>query len=262
MASATTRSATVVGLFDDRSDTESVSRDLAAAGFDAGDIHTTHHSAAGHLVGELTGHGVPEQHAHYYAEGVRRGGSLVRVACDESRQQKALDILLKHGAVDINKRASYYKKQGFTGYDESAAAHTHDEVKADRARYADEEATLPVIEEKLHVGKEEVETGGVRVFYRETEREVSANVNLKEEHVDVERHAVDRAATSADLDALKSGSIEVTEHAEKAVVAKEARVVEEVEIGKHVEEHTETVSDTVHKKDVVVEETDAEHKKR
>ena len=261
MASSNTRSSCVVGLFDERSDADAVVNDLTSAGFDSGDVHTTHHSAAGHLVRELRDHGVPDEHAHYYAEGVRRGGSLVRVSCDRDHQQKALDVLLRHGAVDINKRASYYKQQGFERYDESAPAHTEEEKQTDRQRYAEAEKTLPVIEEKLHVGKETVDTGGVRVFYRESEREASADVKLREEHVDVERHKVDRAATAEDMDALKSGSIEVTEHAERAVVDKEARVVEEVEVGKHTEEHTETVSDTVHKKDVVVEETDADRER-
>ena len=258
MATSTNRSACVVGLFDERSEADNVVNDLTAAGFDSGDIETTHHSAAGHLVDTLTSHGVPEEHANYYAEGVRRGGSLVRVSCDQDKQQRALDVLLRHGAVDINKRASYYKQQGFQGYDRDAQAHTEEEKHADRKQYAEAEGTLPVIEEQLHVGKKEVETGGVRVFYRESERQVNADVKLKEEHVDVDRHKVDRAATSEDMDALKGGSIEITEHAEKAVVGKEARVVEEVEVGKHTEEHTETVSDTVHKKDVVVEETDAD----
>jgi hypothetical protein len=33
--------------------------------------------AAGGLIGALTDSGVPEEHAHVYAEGVRRGGTLV-----------------------------------------------------------------------------------------------------------------------------------------------------------------------------------------
>src|SRR5439155_20856442 len=34
-------------------------------------------AAAGGLIGSLTGAGVSKEHAHIYAEGVRRGGSLV-----------------------------------------------------------------------------------------------------------------------------------------------------------------------------------------
>jgi hypothetical protein len=36
-------------------------------------------AVAGGLIGGLTNIGVPEQEAHYYAEGVRRGGTLITV---------------------------------------------------------------------------------------------------------------------------------------------------------------------------------------
>ena len=36
-------------------------------------------AAAGGLLGALTGMGIPEEEAHVYAEGVRRGGTLVTV---------------------------------------------------------------------------------------------------------------------------------------------------------------------------------------
>ncbi len=48
--------------------------------------------------------------------------------------------------------------------------------------------------------------------------------------------------------------MEITERAEKAVVGKQARVVGEVEVGKAVETHDKTVSDTVRKTEVEVEE--------
>ena len=254
------RNAYVVGLFDEKHDAETVVKELDSAGFGGNDVHVTHHGQGSGLVRELTGHGVPEQHANYYAEGVRRGGHLVRVGTTADRYQKALEILKAHGAVDINRRASYYKKQGFKGYDESAPAHNEEQVRTEREDYAKAESTLPVLEEKLHVGKQEVETGGVRIFYKDMEKEVSESITLREEHVDVDRHRVDRAATDADLKAIKGGTIEVTETSERPVVGKETRVVEEVEVGKHVEEREQTVTDTVHKQDVVVERED-EHKK-
>jgi hypothetical protein len=64
---------------------------------------------------------------------------------------------------------------------------------------------------------------------------------------------VDRSATEPDLAAFKEGTIEVTETHEEPVVAKQARVVEEVVVEKDVQEHTETVRDTVRRTDVDVE---------
>jgi len=120
------------------------------------------------------------------------------------------------------------------------------------------EEAIPVIEEELHVGKRQVSRGGVRVVSHVTERPVEEQVGLREEHVHVERRPVDRPLTGADVnDAFRERTIEATETAEEAVVAKEARVVEEVVVNKDVAERTETVRDTVRRTDVDVERTDA-----
>ena len=115
------------------------------------------------------------------------------------------------------------------------------------------ETVLPVIEEQLRLGKRTVEKGAARVTTSVTEVPVEQSVNLREEHVSVERHAVDRPVENAPA-AFKEGTIEVTEMAEVPVVGKEARVVEEVVVGKNVTEHTETVRDTVKRTDVDVDE--------
>ncbi len=118
------------------------------------------------------------------------------------------------------------------------------------------EAVLPVIEEQLRLGKRTVEKGAARVSTKVTEVPVEESVTLREENVTVERRPVDRAVENAPA-AFQEGTIEVTEMAEVPVVAKEARVVEEVVVGKNVTEHTETVRDTVKRTDVDVVETDA-----
>jgi uncharacterized protein (TIGR02271 family) len=120
-------------------------------------------------------------------------------------------------------------------------------------------AAIPVVEEQLQVGKRQVEQGGVRVHTTQTEKPVEANVNLREERVNVERHKVDRPATAADLNQPgRDAAIEVTASSEVPVVAKEARVVEEVVVNKDVKERTETVRDSVRKTDVKVEKLDAD----
>jgi hypothetical protein len=73
-------------------------------------------AVTGGLIGGLTRLGVPESEAHYYAEAVRRGGILVTVAADtEAQADKALAILRRGGAVDIDERATQWKKQGWKG---------------------------------------------------------------------------------------------------------------------------------------------------
>jgi len=120
------------------------------------------------------------------------------------------------------------------------------------------EVALPVTEEELRVGKREVQGGGVRVYSKVTEKPVQADVNLREEHVHVERRTVDRPLTEADkANAFKEGTIEVTEKSEEAVVDKQARVKEEVVVRKDVNQRTETIKDTVKRTDVQVEQIPA-----
>jgi uncharacterized protein (TIGR02271 family) len=194
---------------------------------------------AGGLIGGLTKLGVPEEDAHYYAEGVRRGGILVTVAADDEREvEQAVSILKRHGAVDVEERASEWRKQGWQGrFNENAEAGTA-------------ERTLPVTEEQLVVGKRDVERGGVRIYSRVVEQPVRQSVDLEEEHVDVQRRPVDRPASG---DAFREQSFEMREHAEEPVVGKRARVVEEVTVGKTRGTKTRTVQDTVRKTDVRVE---------
>jgi hypothetical protein len=69
---------------------------------------------------------------------------------------------------------------------------------------------------------------------------------------------VDRPATEADVAAATERTVEVTETDEEAVARKQARVVEEVVVRKDVEEHTDTVRDTVRRTEVEVEPVGAE----
>jgi uncharacterized protein (TIGR02271 family) len=103
------------------------------------------------------------------------------------------------------------------------------------------------------VGTRQVQHGGVRLYTRVTERPVEETVRLRDETVHVERRPVDRPATEADVAAAKERTIEVTETDEEPVVRKQIRVVGEVVVSKDVEEHTETVRDTVRRTEVEVE---------
>lgn len=119
------------------------------------------------------------------------------------------------------------------------------------------EARVPVVEEELKVGKREVERGGVRVQTSVQEKPVEEQVSLREEHVRVERRPVDRPATQEDVNqALHGRTVEVRERSEQPVVQKEARVVEEVVVGKEATQRTETIRDTVRRTDVEVEQVD------
>jgi hypothetical protein len=91
--------------------------------------------AAGGIVGALTDSGVPEHDAHVYAEGVRRGGSLVTARVDESRVAQAESILRSNRPVDPATRRSAYEQQGWTGFDPTLDPYSRDQIAGERTRY-------------------------------------------------------------------------------------------------------------------------------
>ena len=229
-------------------------------------------ATAGGIIGGLTGLGVPEAEAHYYAEGIRRGGTLVTIHADDARADEATAILNRYNPVDMTNRADTYRKSGFSGYSDTTPHYTPEQITAERTAYvapmantmdstrtvkAGETVTVPVVEEQLVVGKRAVEGGGARIHTRVIETPVTESVTLHEEHVTVNRNPVNRTLSATDLaSAFSNATIDVTTRSEEAVIGKTAHVVEEVTIGKTASERTETVTDTVRRTDVdVVENT-------
>jgi uncharacterized protein (TIGR02271 family) len=121
---------------------------------------------------------------------------------------------------------------------------------------ASSEESLPVIEERLRVGKRDVTRGSVRVRAYVVEEPVHEDVTLREERVEVERRPVAGRSSAAGSDGslLQERTIEMTEHGEEAVVQKDAVVTEEVVVRKFTGERTEGIDETVRHTEVDVDE--------
>ena len=271
---------TLVGIFDDYSNAQTAVGALTAAGVKQGDIHIARNEPAGqgyttygganskdYTTGKSIGGKISDFFSdlfdstdddnEVYAEAVRRGSVAVAVKVEDNMADEAADILNSNGAVDVDRRAAQYRAAGYKNYDASAPLYTAEQTRSESAQYATQgEIALPVIEEQINIGKRVVQRGGVRVHTRVTERPVEETVTLREETVTVNRRPVDREFTDADRATLNEGDFSVTTRAEEAVVGKQARVVEEVVVGKNVTEHQETVRETVKRTDVEVEEID------
>lgn len=231
-------------------------------------------ASIGRFFSDLFGSDSDEQAGHY-AEAVRRGSTVVAVTvADQSRVEAARAALAAAGAVDIDKRTDAWREEGYSGFNPSAQPYQPDQIAAERSRYqtsgmrqpdvlltpdgsrqAADGTVLPVVREDLEVGKREVDLGTVRVFSRTETRPVEEQVQLREEHAEIERRSVDRPATEADLRAFEEGSIEIHETAERPVVSKTARVVEEVVVGTEATTRTETISDQLRSTVVEVDKT-------
>lgn len=256
---------TIVGLFDNKTEAQTAMQELTAAGiaqesidlssrrYDDAATDTTM-TGTGTSGGGITGFfnslfGDDTDDARNYSTAANDADAILTVQTDSpERATQIADILDRNGAVDVDERVN--QQQASRAQSNSATA--------ENRTAATEDMTIPVIEEELQVGKREVESGGVRVRSRVIEKPVEETLRLREERVVVNRRPVDRAVTNSDTANFQEGNFEITERSEEAVVSKQARVVEEVQIGKQVSEREQTISDTVRRTDVEVEEIDAD----
>lgn len=91
-------------------------------------------AATGGIIGALTQSGVSDADAQTYAEGVRRGGTLVtaRVAdADRARLEAALD----QSAINIPERRAAWQKTGWQKFDPAAKPLSAEETMRERALY-------------------------------------------------------------------------------------------------------------------------------
>ena len=128
----------VVGFAVSAGDGEAGSADAAvvAAGWLAATaVGAAAGAATGGIVGALTEAGVSEEDAHSYAEGVRRGGTLVsaRVA-DQERAR--LDAVLNESSVNLRHRSAAWQKAGWKSFDTGSKPYGAEEVRKERELYA------------------------------------------------------------------------------------------------------------------------------
>jgi stress response protein YsnF len=233
---------TIVAMFDSRADAERAAEFLIEEGFERRhlDIRSEPWTEAGTARAEERDQswwewlfGESDERTSYN-EGLQQGGALLAVTAPDDRVEDARNLLEARG-VEVEEATAA----------ESTAAAATPETTGERE-------VIPVVEEHVKIGKRPVARGGVRVYSRVIEQPVEQEIDLREERVRVERRPVDRPVSAAD-EAFRDRRIEVTESGEEPVVAKEARVVEEIGIEKDVTERAETIREAVRRTDVDVQ---------
>ena len=232
----------------------------------------------------------PEEDKHSYAEGLSRGGYLLTAHTSEAHYDRVLDILDREGAVDMDQRETQWRSEGWSGthagattYGASTAAGGYGAAGTTTSGMTSTAATAPggtvgtttartgvgaaalgtedrlgtgdgtiqLAEETLRVGKRDVNHGRVRLRSYVVEKPITETVNLHSERVDVTRRPV--GPTVAATEAMfGERTLSAEEHEEEAVVSKDARVYEEVSLGKVAQDRTQEVKDTVRKTEVEV----------
>jgi uncharacterized protein (TIGR02271 family) len=253
---------TIVAAFDTPAHAQAAVEALKAGGFHADDISAFDKNRVGlrqpGLWQRMFGNGLAQHEADVYSQSLERGGMVVSLRVPDSEVAHATGILDLHRPIDVHDRAVTTGIAPAAKVEAAVAsvvaapmaavqtvavspklAEVHDEV-------------LRLAEEQLQVGKRMVETGKTRVRRFVTEREVSADVTLHEEHADIIRRAVTDPKYIGAIDWADS-MIEVVETAEQALVSKTARVVEEVSLKKIGSDHVETVHDKIRRQQVEIE---------
>ena len=92
-------------------------------------------AATGGIIGALTEAGVSEEDAHTYAEGVRRGGTLVTARVPDADRAK-LDAILDQSSVNIGDRRALWQKSGWKRFDPQSKPYGVEEVRKERQLYS------------------------------------------------------------------------------------------------------------------------------
>jgi hypothetical protein len=90
--------------------------------------------ATGGVVGALTQAGVSDEEAPLYAEGVRRGGTLVSARVPDADRAR-YEAILNQSAVNLRDRSAAWQKAGWKSYDPSAQPYGAEEVRKERQLY-------------------------------------------------------------------------------------------------------------------------------
>jgi uncharacterized protein (TIGR02271 family) len=264
-------SRTITAMFDSRSEAECAREQLRTSlGADARIIDQSSSSSSegsGESRGfwaDLKDMFVADEDRPTYEEGVRRGHFLLCANVPEEQADRACSILEQGGSLDFEGREQQWRSEGWAGAQGIKDTRGQSSRLSEERGNIVEEERIPIVEEQLRVGKREFERGGARVRSYVEERPVTQQVNLREEHVNVERRPVDQAISQDALDRndlLQEREIEMRETSEQPVVGKEARIKEEVVVQKTATERTEQVGDTLRNTDVEVDEAQADRER-
>lgn len=92
-------------------------------------------AATGGIVGALTNAGLSEDDAHAYAEGVRRGGTLVTARVPDGDRAR-FESVLNDSAVNMTDRSMAWRKTGWKRFDPANQPYGADEVRRERQLYS------------------------------------------------------------------------------------------------------------------------------
>jgi hypothetical protein len=90
--------------------------------------------AMGGIIGALTQAGVPKEEAELYAEGIRRGGTLVTARVPDGDRARC-EAIMNQAAVNIRDREQLYRESGWKGFDAKGKPYSAEQIRKEREIY-------------------------------------------------------------------------------------------------------------------------------
>lgn len=266
---------TIVAAFDTPDHARAAVKALKAGGFHGDDISIFDKerlAAAGNGIKQglkepglwrrMFGEGIHEHEATVFGQTVQQGGAVISVRVLDSEVAHATGILDVHRPMSVSDRAittgaAPAPKVEALAKEAAATPLAAAQRVATSPKVAElNNEVLRLAEEQLEIGKEMVVTGRTRVRRFTTEREVSSDVSLHEEHAEVLRRAITEPTSFKNVD-WSDSEIEMVETAEHALANKTARIVEEISLKKVGSDHVETIREKLRRQQAEIVKVDA-----
>jgi uncharacterized protein (TIGR02271 family) len=263
---------TITAIYDSEAEAREARAQLASCGVDDDDVRIVSNTLTATPVGSdrrEDGEGglwdsikdffIGDDDRPVYSEGVRRGGYLLTARVDDDLSDEAIQVLERTNAVDLDERTEQWRAEGWTTADDADT--TLEQTSTMRSSdlrdtgATRDQQTIPVAEERLRVGKREIDKGGVRVRSYVVEEPVREQVTLRSERVQVEQRPASGSTAARGDEMFREQTIEMTERAEEAVVAKDVVVTGEVVVSKTADERTENIEESVRRTEIDVDDS-------
>lgn len=123
-----------ISVITSQSEAERLDQAKSAEAGEATGFNYVFNSAKGLLSG-LIGADVVEDHAHVYAESVKRGGVLLAVRIHDDREGEVKRILARFDAIDADDRRRLYLDEGWRGVEVAFPLNGASAIRPDRSTY-------------------------------------------------------------------------------------------------------------------------------
>jgi uncharacterized protein (TIGR02271 family) len=196
--------------------------------------------------------GSRESFAPLHGASVNGDEVVLRVAKDQVKDAPNVE---DDGHLDEGEQGALYDYYGGLFGDDATGSGTRTGGPGHDTSGGNTDDAMTRSEERVHVGTEGVEAGRARLRKYVVTENVTQTVPVSHEEVRVEREPITDANVGAAMDGpeISEEEHEVTLHAERPVVAKEAVPVERVRMDTETVTEEQTVNESVRKEQIDVE---------